>query len=76
MSLANKKVDRRFVGTAGPVVAAGVKPFADRIGRLEAEERAAVMKGDWSAVRSAAIEKAKLKEIQHRTAVRSRRGRA
>lgn len=60
--------------TIGPVVAVGVEPFADRIGELEAEERAAIMKGDWSAARSAAIEKAKLKEAQHRAAG-SRRGR-
>lgn len=62
--------------TVGPVVAAGCELLAGRIGQLEAEERAAVMKGDWSAARSAAIEKAKLKEAQQRTAAGSRRGRA
>lgn len=62
--------------TVRPVVAAGVEILADRIGQLQAEERAAVMKGDWSAARSAAVEKAKLKEAQHRAAAGSRRGRA
>lgn len=63
------------MGTVGPVVTAGVEILAGRIGHLEAKERAAVMRGDWSAARSAAIEKAKLKEAQHRTVVGSRRGR-
>lgn len=62
--------------TAGPVVAVGVEPFADRIRELEAEERAAVVKGDWPAATSATIEKAKLKEVQHRVVAGSRRERA
>lgn len=76
MSITNNKEDGRFVETVRPVVAAGVEILADRIGQLQAEERAAVMKGDWSAARSAAVEKAKLKEAQHRAAAGSRRGRA
>lgn len=74
MSITNNREDERSVGTIGPVMAAGVEPSADRVGQLEAEERAAVSRGDWSAARSAAIEKAKLKEAQHRAAAGSRRG--
>lgn len=76
MSITNNKKSGRPIGTIGPVVAAGVEPFADRIGHLDAEERAAVLRGDWPAARSAAIEKAKLKEAQHRVVASSRRGRA
>lgn len=71
----NNKEGGRSVETVGPVVAVGVEPFADRIGRLEAEERAAVAKDDWPAPRSAAIEKAKLKEAQHRAVASGRKGR-
>lgn len=63
------------MGTAGLVVAASVGLLDGRIGELEAEERAAVMKGDWTAARSAVVEKAKLKETQHRAAAWSKRGR-
>jgi ABC-type Co2+ transport system permease subunit len=76
MSITNNKENGRFMGIVGPVVAVGVGLFADRIRHLEAEERAAVMKGDWLAARSAAVEKAKFKEAQHRAAAESRRGRA
>lgn len=76
MSITNNKKGGHFVEMVRPVVAEGVEILTGRIGQLEAKERAAVMKGDWSAARSAAIEKAKLKEIQHRTAVGSRRSRA
>lgn len=62
--------------TIRPVVVTGVEHLADRIGELEAKERAAVMKGDWSAARFVAVEKAKLKEAQHRAAAGSKRGRA
>ncbi len=75
MSITNNKERERFVETIGPVVAVGVELLADRIEQLQVEERAAVMKGDWPAARSAAIEKAKLKEAQHRAAAGSRRGR-
>ncbi len=76
MSTANNRESARFVGTVGPVVAVGVEPFADRIGELEAEERAAVSRGDWPAVRSAVLQKAKLEETQYRAAAGSRRERA
>lgn len=75
MSITNNKEDERFVGTIGPVMAAGVELLAGRIVQLEVKERAAVMRGDWSAARSVTIEKAKLKEAQHRAAAGSRRGR-
>ncbi len=80
MSTTNNKRDasgsRHSVGTVGLVVAAGVELLAGRIEQLEAEERAAVKKGDWPAARSAVVEKAALKEAQHRAAAGSRRGRA
>jgi hypothetical protein len=76
MSITNNKERGRFVETIGPVVAVGVELLANRIRQLEAEERAAVVKDDWPAARSATVEKAKLKEAQHRAATESRRGRA
>jgi hypothetical protein len=76
MSITNNKESGHFMETVGPVVAAGVRLLADRIGELEAEERAAVQRSDWPAATSAAIEKAKLKEVQHRVVAGSKRGRA
>ena len=75
MSITNKEEDERFMETIRPVVATGVGLLDGRIGELEAKERAAVIKGDWSAARSAAVEKAKLKETQPRAAAGSKRGR-
>lgn len=75
MSITNNKKGGHFVEMVRPVVAERVEILTGRIGQLEAKEQAAVMKGDWSAARSAAVEKAKLKEAQHRAVAGSRRGR-
>lgn len=75
MSITNNKESECLVGTVGSAVAPSAELLADWIRQLEEKERVAVMKGDWPAARSAAIEKAKLKETQH-WAAGSRRGRA
>ena len=47
--------------------------LADRIARLELEERAAVRRGDWAAATRLASERAALKEARHRSTARERR---
>lgn len=50
--------------TAVPGTSGG--SLASRIEQLEIEERDAVRRRDWSAARSIALERAALKEAQHR----------
>jgi hypothetical protein len=49
--------------------------LADRIGRLELEERAAVRRGHWATATRLASERAALKEARHRSTARERRRR-
>lgn len=53
-----------------PATSAG--PLASRIEQLEIEEQDAVRRRDWSAARSAALERATLKEAHHRIAAQRR----